>query len=138
MTEQEVLQVSMHIDMLRSGSEYRKAYLLIRRRRPDITRLDKESEEFAAIRLLVGTWDQIAVFVQGFSEQQRHKLFRCQPVSLMWEFLRAAILEIRKSVGERYAYNFEGLHEQHQEWIRSPDGEDYRTAEKQAICGRFA
>jgi hypothetical protein len=138
MTEQDVLHVSTHIDKLRSGSEYRKAYLLIRRSRPDITKLDKESEEFAAIRLLVGTWDQIAIFVQGFSEKQRHKLFRCQPVSLMWEFLKTAIQEIRKSVGEKYAQNFETLFKQHQAWIKSADGKDYRTAEQQAICGRFA
>src|SRR5947209_1778852 len=129
MTEQDVLQVTMHIDMLRSGSEYRKAYLLIRRSRPDITKLDKESDEFAAIRLLVSTWEQIAIFVQGFSEKQRHKLFRCHPVSLMWEFLKTAILEIRKSVGDKYAQNFETLYEQHQAWIKSSDGKDYRTAE---------
>ena len=138
MTEQEVLQVSMHVDELRSGAEYRKAYLLIRRRRPDITRLDKESDEYATIRLLIGTWEQIAIFVQRFDEKQRHKLFRCQPVSLMWEFLKTAVEEIRKSLGNKYAENFEGLHNQYQAWIKSPDGIDYRTAAQQAICARFA
>jgi hypothetical protein len=138
MTQQEVLQISIHIDALRSGTEYRKAYLLLRRRGSAITKLDKESDEYAAIRLLIGTWEQIAIFTQTFNEKQRHKWFRCQPVSLMWEFLKTGIEEIRKSAGKKYAENFERLHDQHQAWIKTPDGTDYRTAEQQAICGKFA
>jgi hypothetical protein len=138
MTEQEVLEVSMHIDSVRSGTEYRKAYLLIRRSRPNISKLDKESDEYAAIRLLIGTWEQIAIFVQNFNQKQLTRWFRCQPVSLMWEFLEIAVQEIRKGVGEQYAQNFEALHQKYQAWIKSPDGKDYRTAEMQAICGKFA
>jgi hypothetical protein len=138
MTEQDALHISMHIDSLRSGTEYRSAYLLIRRRRPDVARLDKESDEYAAIRLLIGTWEQIAIFAQNFNEKQRKKWFRCQPVSLMWEFLKDAVEVIRNSTGENYAANFEALHRQYQDWIGTADGKNYRTAEMQAICGRFA
>jgi hypothetical protein len=138
MTQQEVLQISIHIDALRSGTEYRKAYLLLRRRGPAIATLDKESDEYAAMRLLIGSWEQIAIFVQTFTASQRNKWFRCQPVSLMWEFLKTEIEEIRKSAGKKYAENFEILHDQHQAWIKTPDGKDYRTAAQQAICGKFA
>jgi hypothetical protein len=138
MTEQDVLHVTTHIDRLRSGSQYRNAYLLLRRNKPDIGKLKKESDEFAAIRLLVGTWEQIGIYVQTFDEAQRHRWFRCQPVSLMWQFLDEPIQEIRKSVGPKYAQNFEELFKQHQKWTQSEDGRDYRTAEQQAICARFA
>jgi hypothetical protein len=56
----------------------------------------------------------------------------------MWQSLEPAIRAHRSSVHENFAKEFEDLHKQYQQWIRSPEGQNYRTAEQQAVTALFA
>lgn len=139
MTDYEVLQVIMKIAELRSSTEYRKAYLLVR----PLTATqrgsaDKNSAEYAAIRLLIGTWESIAIFTKEFNATQRYGFFRCHPVLLMWQFLEPSIAEGRKSFDAKFAMEFENLRKEYEAWIKTEDGKGFSTAQQQAICARFA
>ena len=100
--------------------------------------LDKNSDEYAALRLLIGTWEGIAIAFKNYSKAQQYGAFRCHPVSLMWNLLEPAIEEIRKTLGGKYASEFEGLHKLYESWTKTTDGKDFRTAQQQAICAKFA
>jgi hypothetical protein len=144
MATSQTLDVFVHVSQLRSGTEYRNACRLLRRNyktREDMTRLakgDRSSEEFEALRFLIGTWERIAIIFFSLNKTQRQQVFPCNPVSLIWIFLNPAIVEMRKSRGfDNFASKFEALHQEYQAWIKTKAGHDYRTAEQQAICALF-
>jgi hypothetical protein len=139
MTESEFLQLTLQLAQLRAGTEYQKAFRLVRRNRPEqMARADKNSEEYAAIRLLIGTWEGIAIIGNGFSAAQRKRFFRCHPVLLLWRLLEPAAKVIRSETDKRFAKEFEDLAMSYRVWTESKDGQEFRTAEQQAICARFA
>jgi hypothetical protein len=144
MTKHEMLDVIMHVAQLRSGTEYQRAFRLVRRSGKSaddmakLARADKNSDEYAALRLLIGTWEGIAISFKNFSKAQLHGAFRCHPVSLLWNLLEPAIAEIRKDLGGGFAKEFEGLHRLYDSWTKAADGKEFRTAQQQAICARFA
>jgi len=138
MNEFESLQVTMQVTQLCSSNEYRKAFQLSRRLGPEaMAKAGKDSDEYSAIRLLIGTWDRIAFIGKGFSAKQRQQFFRNHPVSLVWQRLEPATKPIRNDTDKRFAKEFEDLHNQYQKWISSKDGQEYRTYQQQAIHALF-
>jgi hypothetical protein len=138
MNDFQFLQVTMQVSELTSSTEYRQAMLLSRRRGPEnLANADKNSEEYAAVRLLIGTWNEIATFCGGFSAKQRSQFFRSHPVSLAWQYLEPATLIIRQDIDEVFAMEFESLHKQYQKWIESRGGRRYTTGQLQAINAKF-
>ena len=138
MTEFEFLQVNMQVTQLCSNTEYREAFHMSRRKGPEeMAKADKNSDEYAAIRLLIGTWDRISIFGKDFNPKQRQQFFRHHPVSLVWKRLEPATKVIRYDTDEKFAREFEGLHKQYQKWTESKDGEEFRTTQQQAIGGLF-
>lgn len=138
MNDFEFLQVTMQITELCSSTEYRKAFQLSRRKGPEsLARADKNSEDHAAIRLLIGTWDRIAMFSESFNAKQRQRFFRSHPVSLVWNSFEPAIEVIRSSTGNGFAKTFENLHDQYEKWTTSKDGRQFSTVQQQAIVALF-
>lgn len=138
MKDFEFLQVTMQVTELCSSTEYRKSFQLSRRQGPEeLAQADKDSEEYAAIRLLIGTWDRIAIFGEGFSAKQRQQFFRSHPVSLVWKCFEPAIQVIRRDTDERFAKPFENLNNQYEKWTTSKDGREFSTAQRQAIVALF-
>ncbi|HWF67490.1 MAG TPA: hypothetical protein VN670_09300 [Acidobacteriaceae bacterium] len=106
---------------------------------------DKNSVEYGNIRMVVGIWEQIAQTILSLSHSDRHRIFKCTPVSLMWKLLWPAIEQIRTGGADygsgtpspEYAKNFEHLDDEYHHWTQSPDGREYRSAASQAVCARF-
>lgn len=141
MTDHEALQIIMKVTDLRMSAAYQAAEALRRRSRVEtMARSDEHSIEHAAVRLLIGTWDRIAMFAQDFNESQRRRFFRCNPVRLIWRTLGPAIIIIRQSstVGPRFAKEFEELATRYDEWTLTQDGQEFRTEAEQNVCALFA
>src|SRR5215469_3994310 len=99
MAESDVLNVMMHATQLRSNSHYRHAFQLLHKSSAEkMASADKHSDDYHAIRLLIGTWDQIAMLTTGFNAAQKKRFFQSQPVALMWQSLEPAIKAIRSHV----------------------------------------
>jgi hypothetical protein len=141
MTDQEALQIIIKVTELRMSPQYQSAEATRRRSNAEsMARSDPRSEEHAAVRLLAGTWDRIAMFVNEFDRKQQGRFFRCNPVGLIWANLGPAVNIIRGagSVGPNFAKEFEALAGQYAEWTRGPEGQDFRTEAQQAVCALFA
>ncbi len=138
MNDYEFLQTTMQMTQLSSSTEYRQAMLLSRRRQPEnLARATKDSEEYASLRFLIGTWNTIAFVCASFNAKQRNQFFRNNPISLVWRHLEPAITIIRNDTDETFAKEFADLHEQYQKWSGSKAGERYTTAQLQAINALF-
>jgi hypothetical protein len=140
MTDYEALQVIMKTTELRMSDTYRAAEALRRNSAPaDMATASQNSPEYAAIRLLIGTWERIAMFVEEFTEPQRRRFFRCHPVLLVWQSLLPAVDILRQSgdVGPRFASEFEWLANQYRHWSETIDGQEYRTDAQQSVCALF-
>ena len=138
MNDFEFLQVTMQVTGLCSSTEYRKAFQLSRRKGPEtLARADKNSEDHAAIRLLIGTWDRIAMFSESFSAEQQQQFFRSHPVSLVWNSFKPAVEVIRSNTDNSFAKTFENLHNQYETWTTGNDGRQFSTVQQQAIVALF-
>jgi len=136
--DNEYLQTTMQVTQLTTSTEYRKAMLLSRRQHPDnLARADKDSEEYASIRLLIGTWNAIALVCERFNAKQRSQFFRSNPVSLVWQHLEPATTIIRGNTDAGFASDFEELHNQYEKWTSSKDGKRYTTGQLQALNACF-
>jgi hypothetical protein len=93
------------------------------------------STDLAAVLLLIGTWERIAIMASGLSPAQRGKFFRCTPVKLMWDALRPAIDALGGT--ERFAPEFEKLNASYGSWLERDDGREFRSVERQTICAMF-
>ena len=95
------------------------------------------SEEYAAVRLLIGTWDSIATRVLA-GDIPMIPFFQSNPVSHMWDALKDGIYEIReRSKGPTYATDFEALFNAFDDWLKTKDGKKYKTAAAQGINAHF-
>lgn len=138
MKDSDYLQATLQVTQLTTGTEYRKAMLLSRRRGSDsLARADRNSEEYASIRLLIGTWEAIAAICAKFNARQRTAFFRSNPVALVWQYLEPATTIIRGHTDSNFAENFEALNNQYQQWSRGKEGARYTTAQQQALNARF-
>jgi hypothetical protein len=137
MNQSEFLQVILHITELCSSTEYRNAMRLSRRERAGtLARASENSDEYAAIRLLIGTWDRIAMISDAFNEKQYEHFFRMHPVSLIYQTFEEAIKHIREDKrNDRYAADLEGLNWKYQKWFR--DSRQYTSIGDEGIHGLF-
>jgi hypothetical protein len=141
MTDHEALQIIIKTTDLRVSAPYQAAEALRRASSAEaMARMEENSREHAAIRLLIGTWERIAMFVEDLNEAQRRRFFKCHPVSMVWLALKPAVYAIRQSghVGPRFATDFEKLAGQYEKWTQTADGQEYRTEAQQAVCALFA
>jgi hypothetical protein len=139
MNDFEALQVTMQVTQIISSTEYRNAFRLSRREGVEkLATAQRPSDEYAAIRLLIGTWERIAMACKEFSENQRRQFFRYHPIALLWQRLEPAILLIRRTTDERFATEVEDLRDKYDEWTRTEDGQGFRTFQRQATCACFS
>jgi hypothetical protein len=140
MTDAEFHQVALQMTGLRLNAPYHNAEQL--RRKVGAVYMagaDQSSAEYAAIRLLIGTWERIAMFSRPFNKKQLSIFFECTPVTLVWTLLQPAIQVIRQSgaVGPRYGQALEELEKVYAKWTQSKAGQVYRTEADQAVCANF-
>jgi hypothetical protein len=136
MNDSEFMQVILKITELCSSTEYRAAMRLSRRERAEtLAQRDQNSDEYAAIRLLIGTWDRIATISDEFSHEQYERFFRMHPVSLIFQTFQRAIQIIREQTNERFAEDFEALHKRYQKWLRGQL--QYTSIDDEGIHGLF-
>jgi hypothetical protein len=112
----------LEIAALRSSAEYRAAELR-RRQQGDsgsMANAPESSADYAAVRLLIGTWDAIAIRYEGggFNDDE---FFTGLPVGYMWEALKNAIKDIRAKKGDDYASNFESMYKSYVAWRKKYD-----------------
>jgi hypothetical protein len=139
MNDNEVLPVILTITQLRSNPEYQQAGRLVRRLSPeDVGNAASKSDVHAALRLLIGTWERIATLAKGFDVAQRNTFFKSHPVSLMWLSLEPAINANRTRLHPGFASEFQNLHNQYQQWIKTPDGQQFSSSQQQATTALFA
>ena len=74
---------------------------------------------------------------EGFSEAQRQKFFKNNPVALVWRSFEPATMIIRSETTENFAKKFECLCEKYDEWTRTDDGQGFATYQEQAITACF-
>ena len=140
-TDIEMLLVIMEISHLRANVAYRAAEQRRRELGPNgafiMANEPEVSPDYAALRLLVGTWNKIAIFVERFSDDQRREFFRCHPIGQTWRVLKPGIEVIRAAIHANYARQLEDLAIEYDAWTRSPEGADYKTEAQQAVCADF-
>jgi hypothetical protein len=132
-------QVLLEVVALRNGTEYQEAERL--RRRIGSSKAMAESlttsDEYAAVRLLIGTWDSIAKRVRA-GDIQEGPFFESNPVQHMWDALQGGIVVIRKrSKGPRYAEDFQWLVRKLRGWLKKPANRKFRTASVEGINAHF-
>jgi hypothetical protein len=138
MTDAEAIYIGLKFTELRTRAEYRAAEVTRRRTTARaMAAAEQNSPDHAAVRLLIGTWDRIAITVKSFNDKQRRQFFRCHPVALVWGYLEPAITVLRGTLGPRYAGELEALAGQYRKWTQTRDGQDYRTEAGQTICALF-
>ncbi|RJF74100.1 hypothetical protein [Rhodopseudomonas palustris] len=85
------------------------------------------SEALGAILLLIGTWETIAVLLQGAGDASEY--FALAPVSYMWGELAPAIYILRSS-DPQCARHFERLGKEHADWIsKMKEQGEYQTGD---------
>jgi hypothetical protein len=111
--------VLLAIETLRSNPEYHTAEVLRRKTVGGSAAMAATSEgsaERSAVLLLIGTWESIAVLMDGL--KKRDKIFEVTPICHMYRELKAGIEALRAFFGSpKYASNFEALDEAHRAWL---------------------
>lgn len=106
------------ITALRSGTQYQAAEIIRRNLTAKaMASQPKTTAEYAAMRLLIGTWDAIAGVARESNKEFRDRLFEKTPVCHMWEALEDGVKAIRADLGKEYAADFEWLYKQNGRWI---------------------
>lgn len=133
----------LHAVALRSGVEYRAAELLRRKKylgKAGIkkwAKMDEDSADYGALRLMIATWDALGVQVLAMPASEQIEFFKANPVEYMWHLLKDAIEAIRKVVGAPYAKNFENLAQAYHAWLVDQP-QEYQTAAANGLTAQFA
>lgn len=94
---------------------------------------------YAGIRLMVGTWNTIALRVHG-NDPLKIPFYQNNPVGYMWQKLLPGIKVIRvgfaRSAQPYYAKPFENLNRGYMKWLNGQPA-SYRTAALQGINAQF-
>lgn len=102
-----------------------------------VMKANQGSAEYAALRLLIGTWDSIAHQILGLAEgPARVEFYETNPIGYMWKLLEPAILELRKQLGNHYAKNFEDLAAAYDTWLRNQP-QAYQTGADNGMIAQF-
>jgi hypothetical protein len=104
-------------ETLRSSPEYHAAEVL-RRKTPGgagaMASAAESSAEHRAVRLLVSTWEGLAVLMDGV--KNRDKIFEVTPVCHMYRELQDAIETLRRRM-PGYGMHFENLFKEYEAWL---------------------
>jgi hypothetical protein len=121
------------IDLLRCTTAYQAAEILRRRvgSAVKMANMPESTNEHAAIRLLVGTWEGIATTAR-MGAINLDRLFRIQPICHMWRELQDAVEAMRARYGADYGANFQWLYEEWEDWCNE---NDFEPAYVSAMCG---
>lgn len=147
----EYLLLCMQIDQLRFNMAYRNAEVMRQSLGPQgaaiMARAPQKSIRYANIRLLVGTWNRIAVIASDFAPAQQRRFFKCHPILQTWKVLEPGITIIRNAskktravtqpVHKDYAKDLENLAKVYHQWTLTKDGQEYRSEARQAVCADF-
>jgi hypothetical protein len=130
--------ILLAIETLRSNPAYHAAEVL-RRQTPGgagaMAAMSEGSAQRGAVLLLIGTWESIAVLMDGL--KKRDKIFEVTPVCHMWKELEAAVKILRQYFAA-YAEHFEDLYEAYQAWLKKKKKDaKYITAACGGIYARF-
>jgi len=131
----------LEVIALRSGPAYQAAEAL-RRKKFGGAKGAKQisakpgSAEYAALRLLIGTWDAIAHQILALPDRERVPFYETNPIGYMWKLLEPAIIQIRKEVGKQYAKRFEDLYKAYAAWLAQQPA-DYQTAADNGLSAQF-
>jgi len=122
--------------MMRTNAPYQEAEALRRTSVvAEMAHADKTSEEYAAVFMLINTWESISVLVLELDEKDRDFLFGTLPVLFMFTELNDAI-EIISCDIPGYAANFRLLSKRQAEWLKFKD-DHYQTGEKSGMHALF-
>jgi len=144
----EYLQVVVNIAHLRSNAKYKEAELMRRKIGSAVmAQSPQHSEEYANVRLLIGTWNRISVFAGEFSATQKRRFFKCHPINLTWKVLKPGVDVIRQGldqtkdvpepVSKEYGKDLEALAVEYVKWTKTADGREYQSEARQAVCADF-
>ncbi len=151
MNNSEYLQLVMNVAHLRSNPKYKEAELMRRKLGADgaatMAKAPQSSEQYANVRLLIGTWNRIAVFAGEFSAAQKRRFFKCHPILLTWKVLKPGVEVIRSNleqtedvpepVTKEYGKDLEAMAAEYEKWTKTADGREYRSEARQAVCADF-
>jgi hypothetical protein len=73
------------------------------------------SDENAAVHILIGTWNTIAVLMRGV--KGRDKIYEVNPICGMYQVLQPGITYLRKATPE-FAVDFEKLNVDYHAWLK--------------------
>jgi hypothetical protein len=97
------------------------------------------SPQYAAVRLMIGTWETIAIRVRG-NDPLKVPFYQNNPVGYMWSQLSPGIKVIRGEFKARsrhyYAMQFDRLNRAYMKWLKSQPPA-YRTAALEGINAQF-
>lgn len=149
-TPADINSMLFDILMLRISPAYHAAEVM-RRDRGEVAMANSPegSEAYAAIRLLIGTWEGIAIRVRA-NEPVKIPFYKENPVGHMWNALEPAIAIIQKekievrvkgktkivTFGKRYAGQFKLLNDAYMGWLALQPA-DYQTAHLGGINAQF-
>ncbi|WGD51561.1 hypothetical protein QA641_40035 [Bradyrhizobium sp. CB1650] len=94
-----------------------------------------DTEDRAAVLLLIGTWERISIMAASLSSGQQATFFRCTPVKLMWDALAPAI----DALGgvKAFAPEFHRLSGRYESWLKTDAAKEFRSVERQTVCALF-
>jgi hypothetical protein len=126
--------------LLRSNPQYYAAEVRRRQIGADaMASAGSSTLEYAGVRLLIGTWETIALRVKG-NAALKVPFYETNPVGHMWEALWPGIKVIRGGfkgrVGLLYAHEFQALNRAYVRWLADKPVA-YRTAAMQGINAQF-
>jgi len=143
-------EMVMHVTSLRSSKPYHDAVSRVHRARSTAGAVaamasGKKSSDYSDVRLVIGTWERIALLLRESDQEQRRRLFHCVPVFLMWKLLEPAVEKIRESGADdtdgtpspSFAREFEDLAEEYRRWTQTDEGAEFRSPAGQAVCALF-
>ena len=129
------IQLLASLYMMRTSPWYQQAETL--RRGKDVAKMaaDKKSPEYAALHLLINTWEAISVLVLELNEEDRNFVFATLPAHHMFTELNDAI-EVLGAKTPAFATNFRLLSKHQLEWLKFKD-DHYQTGSKAGMHALF-
>lgn len=130
------IQLLAWLYMMRTNPCYQQAESL--RRTKAVAKMasaEKNSPEYAAINLLINTWEAISVLVLDLNEEDKNFVFGTLPALHMFTELNDAI-EVIGSNTPAFASNFRLLSKHQLEWLKFKD-DHYQTGAKAGMHALF-
>ena len=127
--------------LLRTSPQYHAAEVMRRQQGADtMASSPQNSDAYAALRLLVGTWETIAKRVKG-NDELRIPFYETNPVGHMWKALEPGITIIRNRdfkgrAAKHYAEEFQRLNRTYGTWLKKQPP-SYRSAAMDGINAQF-